>query len=188
MTPEPGAVHNEKADLLRRINLNCSPIALDRSTKLGHAMTVLTGSASSRCYPIASVVAFLGPPIALDQIKFFFDRRGEPFGFVTWAYFDQETELEMLQEQRVLHISEYRGGDNLWLTEIYCPISASNVIKSYLREIFSSERCVFFAHRDAMGVADAIHRWKEVEGGLRKSRILLKGNNKKTEIARFLDP
>ncbi len=76
------------------------------------------------------------PAIAANQLKVYFNRRGEPVGFVVWAWLGAETEQELMSGGgRNLHHSEWREGNSLWLLDIVCPFNNTrNILRSFFEE------------------------------------------------------
>lgn len=64
--------------------------------------------------------AFLWPAIRLKQIEFIYaNHGGAPVAYIMWAYLTDEVVAEFVNgSERLLDLSEWNEGDNLWVMDV----------------------------------------------------------------------
>lgn len=94
-----------------------SPVLLPAAI-LGEAIQVLLRTDRNRLR-LASIYAFLAPPIALNQIAFKKDARGRPLGYVTWAFVTPEVLGDIASDaSRRLDLPEWNEGAELLIADL----------------------------------------------------------------------
>jgi len=69
-------------------------------------------------FRIASISSQIWPAIQLGQSAIFFTQQGVPFGYAIWAFLSDEVSAEVAQDdKRLLHLSEWNEGTNLWIMD-----------------------------------------------------------------------
>lgn len=124
-----------------------------RAAQLGFATELLL-SGPRKSFRLASLTAWLLPPIRLNQIRFSFDAKsGRPRAYVTWAYLSDAVSIEMLHNpSRLLHICEWNEGANLWLIDVVGPWGGAPSLLRQLRDSWADRfDCVRGIRRDDQG-------------------------------------
>jgi len=95
--------------------------SIDRSSvaeSLGLALQVIFRRGCYLDYPLASIRAWLFPAAQLRQLKVFVGEDRRLLGYITWAFFTEETEARWRQGAiETLHLSEWNEGDRLWILD-----------------------------------------------------------------------
>lgn len=93
-------------------------------------------AARTRAYaraPLAVFPLWIEPAIWLGQIRFLFDRRGQPASYFTYAFLTRQVEQRLLDDPRVtLHISEWKEGDRLWIMDM---VAMPGYLRSTLAQV-----------------------------------------------------
>lgn len=85
---------------------------------IGFVMQVLFAT-DRRSWRIASIQAFVDPPIQLRQIEFLTNPAGRVLGYATWAFLSEESEAALISDPlRVLEIEEWNEGIRLWIMDV----------------------------------------------------------------------
>jgi len=88
---------------------------------LGFAAGLIAGSTRARL-SVATLDAWLRPPIALGQIAMRFGERNVPLGFVTWAYVPTEDAAKLnARGGRPPDPEEWNAGTELWIVDVFAP-------------------------------------------------------------------
>lgn len=103
------------------------------AAQLGYACELLY-SCSRRSFPLSAIEYWIAPAITLGQIKFFFDARGKPVAYLTWAFLSDEVSARMERDAiNVLHISEWNEGLNLWALDLVAPYGHGRLVCRHIR-------------------------------------------------------
>lgn len=115
------------------IHRNSNSYQINQSTMYGHAMRVLSLENSGR-KNLADISRILWPAIQLEQILFWFNRKGAPTGYISWAYLSEEVVRKFHEEPAYkLHLSEWNEGDNLWIVDFVAPLGDAYKLASVAR-------------------------------------------------------
>lgn len=88
---------------------------------IGAVMQVLFAT-DRRSWRIASIQAFVDPPVQLRQIEFLTNPAGRVLGYATWAFLSEESEAALVSDPlRVLEIDEWNEGICLWIMDVVVP-------------------------------------------------------------------
>ena len=137
---------------------------------LGNVLSVLLGTSSYLRIPIGSLAIWIAPAVRLRQIHFFLDKSGEPVGYFTWAYLNQEVADALVREpSRLLHISEWNEGEKLWIMDLVVPRGRGREFIRSMCELLSAE------HQEAAFVRKNVnvHVWGKTGSRIRvrKARV-----------------
>jgi cytolysin-activating lysine-acyltransferase len=114
------------------------------AAKFGYAATVMRHSPLHFKYPMSYFATLIEPALLHDQIKFYFNLRGEPVGFVIWAYLAPDVEERFLRTGNWdLHISEWNEGSSFWIVDFAAPFGhAFSIIRDLKNSVLSSQRVI----------------------------------------------
>ncbi|WP_402721338.1 toxin-activating lysine-acyltransferase [Janthinobacterium rivuli] len=131
------------------------------TSQLGTAAYLILRCTKYRLFRVASVGAWLQPPILLKQICFFYDTLGHPIGYVTWAYLTREVEQRFVEDPNfLLHFSEWNEGDRLWMIDFVAPNGMVREIVDYIRRhLFNEFSEARYVRRDAGGAIRKVCIW-----------------------------
>ena len=82
---------------------------------------------------------------------FFFDREGNPVGYVVWAHLAPDSEKRLLTDPGfLLHPSEWNEGGKTWIIDFCFPAGGAKESIVQLKNFFRGEEIqkVFWARRD----------------------------------------
>jgi hemolysin-activating ACP:hemolysin acyltransferase len=98
------------------------------------------------------VGAWIWPAVRLSQIDFCFDTRGAPLAYATWAFLSDEVSIDFAtNERRLLHLSEWNEGANLWIIDVVSPVGAMRMMAARLKQRFRAQPRVRALHRGEDG-------------------------------------
>lgn len=118
---------------------------------LGHVAYLMSKSNAYQSYPMACLVAWIEPAIAVQQIKIFFDVQGRsPVGYITWALLAPDVEKRWLHDPKVLlHFSEWNEGEKLWVMDLVAPFGHCQDIVRYARDQMFKDHDMVYSLRRA---------------------------------------
>lgn len=126
---------------------------------------VLDMAARSRQHSTLNVKEFyegLVIPLALDQLRTFYNRVGHPLGYCCWAYLSEATQDRVLHSgSSLLFDFEWNEGPYLWIIDFVSLQGALPSIMKHLRdEVFPESKEVRYLRRRSSGIAiaKAVHR------------------------------
>jgi len=129
--------------------LSTSPAQVERHAALGFATRLLLGTTRNK-FRLASLEPQLWPAVTLNQILFYFDGRGNPRAYVTWAYVTDAVLKDVSSdENRLLHLSEWNEGENLLIVDFVAPFGHAG---RFARHLY---RSVFREHDVGHGVRNS---------------------------------
>lgn len=86
-------------------------------------------------FSLASVYAYLGPAIALDQIAFITGGRSQPLGYVAWAFVSPAVLAELaVDPTRTLDLPEWNEGTELVVMDAVLIGARPWMLRALLRE------------------------------------------------------
>lgn len=89
------------------------------SAQIGFAATVMASHPARLGYQFAVVPLWLRTPILLNQIQFWFNDRGGPFGYLSWAKVSKLTLSKVISDdQYIMHKSEWCDGEIVLLLDV----------------------------------------------------------------------
>ncbi|HWU78854.1 MAG TPA: toxin-activating lysine-acyltransferase [Caulobacter sp.] len=138
--------------MFAEVKLKTTDYYMVRGAQLGFA-TELLFETERRQFRIAAIQAQIWPAIRLGHIEFDFDLRGAPSAYLMWAFVSDEVLAELQSDPaRLLHLSEWNEGHNLWLVDIVAPRGGARRLLSRLRvERFADHDVAHATRRDAGG-------------------------------------
>ncbi|MBZ3269597.1 toxin-activating lysine-acyltransferase [Xanthomonas perforans] len=113
-------------------------------------------------YALACVKVWLYPPILMRQIRFFYDYRGQPIGYVTWAFLSDDVVDKLKHDPRfILHDSEWNEGCNVWIMDF---VAISGYARDLVGKLAESEfldcALVKSARRRTDGTLGRVSNWR----------------------------
>jgi len=94
----------------------------DRLSKLIGAITRVLFYTPRNKFRIAAIDAQIMPAVRLLQADIFCNEYGVPVAYAIWAFVSDEVVAELQAgSERILHLSEWNDGLNLWLMDIAAP-------------------------------------------------------------------
>lgn len=136
--------------------------------RLGCALTIICRRGCYLDYPIASLHVWLLPPAQLSQMSVFLGDDQRLLGYMTWAWFDQETERRWKAgEVNVLHISEWNEGDRLWIIDFVTLPGCTETCVKLAPRVFPEGTVAFaLARRNVIGQS-TVTKWTRSGGSHR---------------------
>lgn len=120
------------------------------SSQLGLAAQLMFQSSRHQKYPLSYLNHVVEPALRHDQLKFYYDFRGEPVAYVIWAYLTADVENRFLSDGFwKLHISEWNEGSHLWVIDLVAkPGLARRVLRRFSTDVLTNEKAVrYFRYR-----------------------------------------
>jgi len=134
----------------------------DRCAELGAVVEVMLQAYQYRYFPLACLAAWVTPPVLLGQYKIYYNERGGPAGYLTWAFFSKEVEREWIGDPTFIpHLSEWNEGGSLWITDFAAPSGFSRVMRESARDdLFRDFRAARWLRRNNDGTVRKVVKWK----------------------------
>lgn len=118
---------------MKDLQLHTNEKKMEFAAQLGYACELLY-SCPRRSFPISAIEYWIAPAIALGQIQFFFDVRGKPVAYLTWAFLSDQVSARMERDAiNVLHLSEWNEGLNLWVLDLVAPYGHAGLVCRHIR-------------------------------------------------------
>lgn len=126
------------------IAFRSSKIAYSNSALLGFGLDLQSKTDRGQM-SVRSLTHWLNVPINLGQVAFSFSvASGYPNGMVSWAYLSDEVSEEISSgSDRLLDVSEWNEGDNLWIMDVVA-------LDVNVREFLTAVRARHFPTHDRM--------------------------------------
>ncbi|MDJ0511434.1 MAG: toxin-activating lysine-acyltransferase [Crocosphaera sp.] len=99
---------------------------------MGCIIHLMINSPLHRQYQIMSLAERFIPSLIHNQFRYY-EIKGNPIGFVNWAWLTDEVEKKFITGQYVLPFEEWQGGPNLWFPEFLAPFGHARFIVKDLR-------------------------------------------------------
>jgi hemolysin-activating ACP:hemolysin acyltransferase len=94
--------------------------SIDYARQLGTVANLMLQSKRYQYYPMACLLAWVHPAILLKQIKLFYNDKGIPVGYITWAWLAPDVEERWINDPKVmLHFTEWNEGETLWIMDFF---------------------------------------------------------------------
>lgn len=131
------------------------------NTMIGDAALVMGASKIHSQYPLSYLKKSILEAIRQGNIKFYFDIDGLPVGYVTWAYLDHQSQMELLKSHGIsVRPIDWNCGDLLWIVDLLAPFGHIKYILRDLRdEVFSDQLKIrYFRLKKQICIAKEISR------------------------------
>jgi cytolysin-activating lysine-acyltransferase len=138
----------------------------DYARQLGTAALLMLQCRRYPYFPMACLTAWIQPAILLRQIKFFFDYKGRPIGYMTWAFLAADVEEKWISDPKtLLHFSEWNEGDRLWIMDFVAPGGFATTIARYASQnMFPGHSEARSLRRRADGSVRCVNTWRRRAG------------------------
>lgn len=118
------------------MNNDRNTIHLNFFEALGMMTTVAMMSHYSN-WTLSDVEAFLIPALHAGQCKVYFDERGRPIAFITWALVDNECHEILFRHGKNPPANRWQSGGNLWFIDIVAPLGNTlHIVRDMQRNHF----------------------------------------------------
>ncbi|WP_298325231.1 toxin-activating lysine-acyltransferase [Asticcacaulis sp.] len=135
--------------------------ALTVEGQIGHCCKLACYSAVHSSMGIKAFIEHLSAPIALNQIKLYFNRFGQCVGYVVWAYLSPRTEKRLLTEPDYrLKDYEWSEGQSLWIVDFLVPHGSLDLVLVDFRDnLFAKDKSVtYFRLKSRKRIAKQLSR------------------------------
>lgn len=136
------------------VSTNPSSDFTAQAVSLGCACHLVSRTKAYLRAPTAVFPIWIEPAIALGQIEFLFDRRGNVVSYFTYAFLTQSVEHRLVNDLNViLHISEWKEGNRLWVLDLVAAPGYLLPTMRYARDvIFKDYKQLSYLRRNTDGV------------------------------------
>lgn len=126
-------------DLLARMVRAYSAQVIRKLPVLGPAMWLMMSSPATRHTLVSECEWRLLPPLALDQIKLYFQDE-KPVAFATWAKLSDDVAQRYRHAPHHLAASDWTSGEQIWLVDVVSPFGgAQDVLKDLRENVFAGQ-------------------------------------------------
>lgn len=142
---------------------------MSAAERLGLALTVICRRGCYLDYPLATVHIWLLPPAQLRQMCIFEGGNHTLLGYMTWAWFTEETETRWKTGQLdLLTLTEWNEGERLWIIDFVTLPGFTGACVAQAAAVFPiNMRAQSLARRPVNG-ALPVRTWRRVDHGTRK--------------------
>jgi hemolysin-activating ACP:hemolysin acyltransferase len=139
-----------------------SPEAASFSRDMGDIVSVLLSSPDYAHYKISTIGVWINPARRCGQIRIYYDHRGRPVGYVTWAFLTAESEQRLIMNSAtLLHYSEWNEGDRLWIMDVVSPHGYGLSILKHVRDKLLADHDIFhWLRRNESGAVIRASIWR----------------------------
>jgi hemolysin-activating ACP:hemolysin acyltransferase len=131
---------------------------------LGLALQVIFRRGCYLDYPLGSIKAWLLPAAQLQQIHIFVGEDQRLLGYMTWAWFGEETEQRWRRGAiEMLHVSEWNEGDRLWIIDFVAMPGQGRLCTWLASSLFPAGTVACALPRKSAVPVDSIIRWTTPE-------------------------
>jgi hemolysin-activating ACP:hemolysin acyltransferase len=138
-----------------------SEAATLQAVPIGFVASILRASKAHSHYPVSYIRDLIEPALAHRLIKLYFNQKGDPVGYVVWAYVAEDVQTRFLQTGKWdLHESEWREGRSLWIVDFVAPFGHTYAILKDLRDhVFPKEReLCYYRIKNGKMIAKSVSR------------------------------
>lgn len=127
-----------------RVSAQPSQAAASIAVKVGFAALCLSKAAHKRKVGPSYFADIILPSIKHRTIRFYFDPRGEPVGYVVWATL--ENSAPTVQDGMLkLHLSEWNEGSSFWIVDCVLPQSHLRLVwRDFSTTVLSAVKCFHY--------------------------------------------
>ena len=145
-----------------KVDFQQSEASVTDANALGCITLLLLGVDAYRPLRLDTLRAWVIPAITLRQFRIFYDHRGFPCGFVTWAFLSEDVETCFSNGSGcALHLSEWNEGDRLWIVDFVAKPLFGRAIVSHIREnMFPRFRECKSLRRNVNGSIRRVSTWR----------------------------
>ncbi|TAA36122.1 toxin-activating lysine-acyltransferase [Pseudoxanthomonas winnipegensis] len=148
-------------DRSRRFWMNDANISGDSFALIGAVAHLMSRSPRYCSYPIVCIKEWIEPAEALQQLKVFFDTKGDLSGYVAWAWLCEEAREAFTSDPSVrLRLSDWNGGTELWIIDF---LYSGEDLRGFLKGIsalFENVGSIFYLRRDDGGLVLKVMEWR----------------------------
>lgn len=138
------------------------PESADHARQVGTAAMLMLQCKQYPRFPVACLAAWIQPAVLLRQMKLFFDFKGRPIGYMTWAFLAPDVEARWVNDPKVmLHFSEWNEGERLWIMDFVAPSGFARPIARHAMEsMFPGHDEARSLRRRADGTVRSVSVWR----------------------------
>jgi cytolysin-activating lysine-acyltransferase len=115
-----------------------------------------------RRWSLHAVNVDIVPAIVLGQYRIYHTPEGEPIGFVTWAYVNDEVKDILIHRRRPMTQADWRSGDLLMFNDFVAPFGHGRWIVNELRSTLFANNVAFSLRRQLGGGVRKVNRWEGI--------------------------
>jgi cytolysin-activating lysine-acyltransferase len=108
---------------------------LSPAAAVGHVVRLMNQSERYRSYTVEDIDRVIAPPILLRQCRIY-RHKGIPFGFISWAFLNEEAERGFIDGTRKLLAKDWNAGNRLWWIDLIFPRGGVKQVRNELEAIF----------------------------------------------------
>jgi cytolysin-activating lysine-acyltransferase len=129
---------------------------------LGSMTFLALRSPVHRNWLISDIETNYVPALKFGQCKIYFASPEKPIAFVTWAFLDDSTHAQLLEDGRTPHESKWTTGENLWFIDVVAPYGDSVKVIRDMRQNYFSGRHAHSIRRNTDGSIRRFQQWRNI--------------------------
>jgi cytolysin-activating lysine-acyltransferase len=140
-------------------------VEIDNYASAGFALELLAQSPYHRQHKLGNYFrAEIFPAIWAQQARFYLSEQGIPHAMVTWAWINEEVELDIHLTGRALKNDEWRCGDRLFMNDWVSPYGGLRYyVRDMMNNVFPDVEFASSLRRNSDGSVRRINRWHRPE-------------------------
>ena len=103
------------------------------SARFGDVAWLWTHSDLHSEWNVGSLRQWVMPAIDRCQIKIYYNPKGTPCAYVSWAWFSAQVEAAYMMNPRTLHPTRWQSGNRLWLIDMVAPFGDIDMLAHDLK-------------------------------------------------------
>lgn len=149
------------------------PPQLDKVGILGHVAWLMTQSQLHRHLFVTDLEWLVMPALALNQFRIWHGPAQQtggvpasqvqgnkmPIGFASWGYLDEEAEARIKQGIKQLRVTDWNGGEALWLIDMIMPFGGAEKAVQELKSTMFKDRTIKSLQPSPSGEGIAVVEW-----------------------------
>jgi len=139
-----------------------SPESSDYARQLGVVANLMLQNKRYQYFPMACLIAWIHPAILLKQIKLFYNDKGLPIGYITWAWLAPDVEERWTNDPKVmLHFTEWNEGEALWIMDFLAMPGYAKLLQRHaLADLFPDQTQAKSLRRKPDGSRRSVTTWR----------------------------
>lgn len=103
---------------------------------LGFAVSCMLMNNNYSLYHVKTLQLWTHKAINLNQFKVLFDHKENPIGYISWAWFRNDTLNRLIYDSLFLpHTSEWNEGSTLCILDFCCQPGSARLCMDYLKDV-----------------------------------------------------
>ena len=106
---------------------------------LGEVAWLMAHSELHHKWPVGALQQWVATPLLRGQFRLYHQANGQPVGYVSWAFFNEDAELRYQKDSQAVQPADWNSGDRLWVIDFVAPFGhGKKIVNDLATNIFPS--------------------------------------------------